>query len=72
MERAVVMKIKMSRPYAAYKAGEVVSVTDDFAARLIAWGYAVVERQQSIDIEEAAIEPSGETADINSRRRKKQ
>jgi hypothetical protein len=71
MECAVVMKIKMSRQYAAYKAGEVVSVTDDLAARLIAWGYAVTEQQQSLVVEEAAIEPRSEIADLTMRRRRK-
>jgi hypothetical protein len=69
MERTPIVKIKMSRPYAAYRAGEVVEVTEDFAARLLAWGYAVKETQQVL--EAAAIEPRAETANLTIRRKKK-
>ena len=71
MERDPIMKIKMSRPYGAYKAGERVEVDPDFAARLVAWGYAVEDRQQDL-IETATVDHRAETADVNPKRRRKQ
>lgn len=65
------MKIRMSRPYGAYKAGESVEVDPGLAARLLAWGYAVEDRQQDL-IETAAVEHRAETADVNPKRRRKQ
>lgn len=64
------MKIRMSRPYGAYKAGESVEVDPGLAARLLAWGYAVEDRQQDL-IETAAVEHRAETADVNPKRRRK-
>ena len=65
------MKIRMSRPYGAYKAGESVEVDPGLAARLLAWGYAVEDRQQDL-IETAAVEHRAETADVTPKRRRKQ
>ena len=71
MERHPIMKIRMSRPYGAYKAGESVEADPGLAARLLAWGYAVEDRQQDL-IETAAVEHRAETADVNPKRRRKQ
>lgn len=71
MERTAIMKIRMSRPYGAYKAGESVEVDPGLAARLLAWGYAVEDRQQDL-IETATVEHRAETADVNPKRRRKQ
>lgn len=65
------MKIRMSRPYGAYKAGESVEVDPGLAARLLAWGYAVEDRQQDL-IETATVEHRAETADVTPKRRRKQ
>lgn len=65
------MKIRMSRPYGAYKAGESVEVDPGLAARLLAWGYAVEDRQQDL-IETATVEQRAETADVNPKRRRRQ
>lgn len=42
MERAPMkmMKIRMSKPYAAYKKGEIVELPEQQAESLIAWEYA--------------------------------
>jgi hypothetical protein len=71
MERSPVKKIKMARQYAAYKAGEVVEVSEDLAARLIAWEYATEVYQRQLQIETTSIEPKAETADLSLRRRRK-
>lgn len=63
------MKIRMTRAYATYKAGEVVDVAPELAARLIAWEYAREERQRTL-IETAAVEPVTETASANPKRRR--
>jgi hypothetical protein len=72
MERHVseTMRVRMKRPYGAYKAGEVVECDAGLAARLITWSYAVVETQRSL-IETAAVEPDAESADVTPRRRGK-
>jgi len=62
------IKVRMLRAYQAYKIGEVVEVDEGFAARLLAWGYATRETQQSL-IETAAVEPDAERADVTPRRR---
>jgi hypothetical protein len=71
MECHTIMKIKMSRPYGAYKANERVEVDPGLATRLLAWGYAVEDRQQDL-IETATVEHRAETADVNPKRRRKQ
>lgn len=72
MERAPVMKIRMSKPYGAYRKGEVVELPEQQAESLIAWEYAsrVDGSQQSL-IETAAVEPVVETADVTPRRKRK-
>jgi hypothetical protein len=69
MERIPIMKIKMSRAYASYKAGETIEVDDGLAARLLAWGYAVEDRQKDL-IETAAVEHRAEQADVTPKRRR--
>jgi hypothetical protein len=69
MEYHRIMKIKMSRAYASYKAGELVEVDDGLAARLLAWGYAVEDRQRDL-IETAAVEHRAEQADVTPKRRR--
>lgn len=62
------MRVRMLRAYGLYKAGELVEVKSDLAARLLAWEYATEDRQQSL-IETAALEPEAESADLTPRRR---
>jgi len=69
MEYHRIMRIKMSRAYASYKAGELVDVDDGLAARLLAWGYAVEDRQRDL-IETAAVEHRAESADVTPKRRR--
>jgi hypothetical protein len=69
MEYHRIMKIKMSRAYASYKAGELVDVDDGLAARLLAWGYAVEDRQRDL-IETATVEHRAESADVTPKRRR--
>jgi hypothetical protein len=69
MEYHRIMKIKMSRAYAGYKAGELVEVDDGLAARLLAWGYAVEDRQRDL-IETATVEHRAESADVTPKRRR--
>jgi hypothetical protein len=69
MEYHRIMKIKMSRAYASYKAGEMVEVDDGLAARLLAWGYAVEDRQRDL-IETATVEHRAESADVTPKRRR--
>jgi hypothetical protein len=66
------MKIRMLRPYGAYKPGEVLDLPQRVAEGLIAWEYAAAARddQQTL-IETASVEPVAETADVTPRRRKK-
>jgi hypothetical protein len=64
------MRVRMKRPYGAYKTGEVVECDAGLAARLLAWDYAMRETQRSL-IETAAVEPDAESADVTPRRRGK-
>jgi hypothetical protein len=65
------MKIRMLRPYGAYKAGEVLDLPQRVAEGLIAWEYAAATRdQQQTLIETASVEPVAEKADANPRRRR--
>lgn len=66
------MRIKMRRPYGAYKVGEVVEVADRDAARLLAWEYATVVRDDpQRTIETASVEPVVEQAAITPRKIKR-
>jgi hypothetical protein len=73
MERASVkmMKVRMAKPYAAYKKGEVVELPERQAESLIAWEYAtrVTDADQPLldatqgrgrKVERAQSEPKGE------------
>jgi hypothetical protein len=66
------MKIRMLRPYGAYKPGEVLDLPQRQAEGLVAWEYAteVRDSQQTL-IETASVEPVAETADVTPRRRKR-
>ena len=70
MEAATVttIRVRMKRPYGAYKQGEVVEVDESLASRLFAWDYASRDTQQTL-IETAALEPDTERADVTPRRR---
>ncbi len=46
------MKIRMSKPYAAYKKGEVVELPERQAESLIAWEYAT----RAIDADQPLLE----------------
>lgn len=66
------MKIKMRRPHGAYKAGEIVEVSDRDAERLLAWEYATVVRDDpQKTIETASVEPVAEQAAITPRKVKR-
>jgi hypothetical protein len=66
------MKIRMKRPHGAYKPGEVIDLPERQAQSLIAWEYAVEERNAQQDlIETASVEPVAESADLTPRRRRK-
>lgn len=65
------MKIRMLRPYGAYKAGEVLDLPQRVAEGLIAWEYAAAARKdQQTLIETASVEPKVERADVTPRRRR--
>ena len=70
MEAAPVttIRVRMKRPYGAYKAGETVEVDEGLAARLLAWDYATRDTQGSL-LETAALEPDAEQADVTPRRK---
>lgn len=65
------MKIRMAKPFGAYKPGEVVELPDRQAQSLIAWEYASEVRgsQQQL-IETASVEPVSERAEVTPRRRR--
>lgn len=63
-------KLKFVRSWRAYKSGQVVEISGGLAAELVAGGYAVEDRQQTL-IETAAVEPDAETADATPRRAKR-
>lgn len=71
MESHTIMKIRMTRAYGAYKVGETIQADTGLAARLMAWGYAVEDKQQDL-IETASVEHRSETADVNPQRKRKQ
>jgi len=65
------MKIRMLRPYGAYKPGEVLDLPQRQAEGLVAWEYAVAARdEQQTLIETASVEPKSERADVTPRRRR--
>jgi hypothetical protein len=71
MERdGKVLRLRFEKPYGPYRRGETAEIKGDLADRLIAWGYAVEERQQRL-IETAAAEPEAEQADLTPRRKRR-
>lgn len=62
------MKIKLVKPFGAYRKGDVIDMADAPGRLLIADGYAVEERQRNL-IETATVEERSETADMNPRRK---
>ena len=67
MERAARVKIKVVKPFAAYRRSEVIEMDDKAARHLLSLGLAVEERQQSL-IETASVEERAERADLTPRR----
>jgi len=61
-------KLKFTRSWRAYRAGQVIEVPGGLAAELIARRVAVEDHQAQL-IETAAVEPAVETADATPRRR---
>jgi hypothetical protein len=72
MERdgRVVVRLRFTRPYGPHARGAIAEVEEELAERLIAWDYAVRERQQTL-IETAAAEVEVERADMTPRRRRR-
>ncbi len=61
-------KLKFTRSWRAYRAGQVVDVPGGLAAELIARRVAVEDHQQNL-IETAAVEHQAEIADATPRKR---
>lgn len=61
-------KLKFSRAWRGYRAGQVVEVPGGLAQQLLAMRVAVEDTQGSL-IETAAIEQPAETADATKRKR---
>ena len=61
-------KIRLVRPFRAYRVGAVLDVTGGQATELIRQGYAVAETQQQL-LETAAVEPEARTADATPKKR---
>jgi hypothetical protein len=65
------MKIRMLKPYGAYKAGQVIDLPQRQADGLVTWEYAeAVRDQQQTLIETASVDPQVETADVTPRRKR--
>lgn len=62
------MKLRLTRPWRAYRKGQVVDVPGGMAADWLARGIAVQETQQEL-IETAAVQRAAETADATKRKR---
>ena len=60
-------KIRLVRPFRAYRAGAVLDLAGGQATELIRQGYAVEETQQLL--ETAAAEPEIRTADATPKKR---
>lgn len=61
-------KIRLVRPFRAYRAGAVLDLAGGQATELIRQGYAVEETQQQL-LETAAAEPEIRTADATPKKR---
>jgi hypothetical protein len=70
MEYHPIVKIKMKRPYGAYKAGESVEVDNGLAVRLLAWDYATRDLQPQL-LETASLDNEVESADVNPKKKKR-
>lgn len=62
-------KIRLVRPFRAYRAGAVLDVPGGQANEMIRQGYAVAETQQQL-LETAAAEPEIRTADATPKKRR--
>ena len=62
------MKLKFTRPWRAYRCGQVVEIPAGMAAELLAKRIAVEDRQGQL-IETAAVQPEARTADATPRKR---
>lgn len=63
-------KLKFTRAWRGYRAGQTVEVPGGLAAQLLAQRVAVEDLQGSL-IETAALEPKAETADATPRRKRR-
>ena len=70
MERAVIMKLKFTRPWRGYAKGQTADVPGGLAQQLLAQRVAVEDNQQTL-IETAAVEHEVETADATPKRRRR-
>ena len=61
-------KIRLVRPFLAYRAGTVLNVPGGQATEMIRHGYAVEETQQQL-LETTAAEPEIRTADATPKKR---
>jgi hypothetical protein len=68
MECPGMMKLRLIRPFRAYRTGTVLDVPGGQAKEMIARGYAVEEKQQQL-LETAAVEPVLRTADATPKKR---
>jgi hypothetical protein len=68
MECPSVKKIRLVRPFRAYRSGAVLDLPGGQATELIRQGYAVEETQQQL-LETAAAEPEIRTADATPKKR---
>lgn len=62
-------KIRLVRPFRAYRAGAVLDVPGGQANEMIRQGYAVAETQQQL-LETASAEPEIRTADATPKKRR--
>jgi len=62
------MKLRLTRPWRAYRKGQVVDVPGGLATEWLARGIAVLETQQPL-IETAAVQRDAEAADATKRKR---
>ena len=62
-------KIRLIRPFRAYRSGTVLDVPGGQATEMIRAGYAVEETQQEL-LETAAAEPEIRTADATPKKRR--
>jgi hypothetical protein len=69
MERAPIVRIRLTRNYSTYSVGTVIDIEPPaLAERLVADGVAVVESQRALFVEQATAEPAAEQAALTPRR----